>query len=291
MLTYPNIFVNDYAMQFFRDHGYPDSSYNDGMLAWLRDFYGVTGSTLPDLLARYRGEYGDDFVMRVLAKSAVPISLVEPAATFINATPSSAAGGNDTLLTSAGVHGLTSAVSVGLSIYISAGTGWTVGFHTITAIAVDTTGTTIQIDTPFDAGMGTPTIALASTEVTAYIVQTPPLLPNSLIRIGFSMSGTISGDSKRFPVRFDGTAIFNAQYTIAPYGNIEINVQNRGATNSQIVGMPITATSNVGFGAFNTPHTTFSLDTSIPQQITFNLLPSAANTVVTIERYFVELFL
>lgn len=227
----------------------------------------------------------------VLGRSAVPISLVEPAVTFTDASPSSAAAGADTLLTSAGAHGLTAAVSVGAPIYISGGTGWTVGFHTITAIAVDTTGTTIQIDTPFDAGFGIPTIALADTEVTAYTVQTPPLLPNSLIRIGLSMSGTISGDFKRCPVRFDGTAIFNGRYSTTPYGNLEITVQNRNNTNSQIVGMPIAASSVIGFGTSNSPHTTFSLDTSISQQITFNLQPQAPDAVVTIERYFVELFL
>lgn len=292
MLTYPNIFVNDYAMQFFRDHGYPDSSYNDGMLAWLRDFYGVTGSTLPDLLARYRGEYGDDFVMRVLAKSAVPISLVEPAATFINATPSSAAGGNDTLLTSAGVHGLTSAVSVGSSIYISAGTGWTVGFHTITAIAVDTTGTTIQIDTPFDAGFGTPIIALANTFVTLATIAVPPLRADSQVRwdVTFTFTPDASAGSEDVNIRFDnqsiqGIALTGATRTMRYIGGFA----NKGTTSAQ-TNFFVSGSSAI-IGSTTIMASQYTIDTSVSKDLTLLVAPSMANSVVSLNRYLVELFL
>ena len=109
------IWNNDEAVAFFNAHGYP-KQYNDGLLRWLRDVYDLPyemssgGSTLPDLLKRYQDEFGDDFNMRVLSKSGAEVKLIEPAATFISATPSSAAAGADTLLTSAGVHGLTYAV-------------------------------------------------------------------------------------------------------------------------------------------------------------------------------------
>lgn len=289
MLTYPNIFVNDYAMQFFRDHGYPDSSYNDGMLAWLRDFYGVTGSTLPDLLARYRGEYGDDFVMRVLAKSAVPISLVEPAATFINATPSSAAGGNDTLLTSAGVHGLTSAVSVGASIFISAGAGWTVGFHTITAIAVDTTGTTIQIDTPFDAGFGTPTIALASTEVTLVSIVVPSLNNNSIIQVEFSAAGTISSNSKRWRLRHESTNFLNLNTTTSPYICTPFMIANRGNLTSQTGSF--TSSSTVGYGNGSVAPVVGTIDTSSPTTLNITAEIAQANEIAMLDRYIVILYM
>jgi hypothetical protein len=53
------IFDNDYVINFLRDNGYPPS-YNDGMLAWLRAYYGVTRGTLPDLMRKYIKDVGGD---------------------------------------------------------------------------------------------------------------------------------------------------------------------------------------------------------------------------------------
>lgn len=281
-------FENDYAIQFFKDHGYP-TEYNDGMLAWLRDVYDTTDYTLPDLLSRYIREYGKDFNMRVLSKSGVAITLVEPAATFTAVTPSSAAAGADTLLTSAGVHGLTAAVSVGASIYISAGTGWTVGFHTITAIAVDTTGTTIQIDTPFDAGMGTPTIALANTEIPFVTIPVPVLSLNSMIRTDVTFSATSSSNVKRHRQRLNDLEYSQTQLTTSPQNRLSMVLQNRGVTNSQIAGFVLGNT--IGFGSTSAGLVTISADTSIASVLTITGLIPVANEVLTLERYSVELFI
>lgn len=281
-------FENDYAIQFFKDHGYP-TEYNDGMLAWLRDVYDTTDYTLPDLLSRYIREYGKDFNMRVLSKSGVAITLVEPAATFTAVTASSAAAGADTLLTSAGVHGLTAAVSVGASIYISAGTGWTVGFHTITAIAVDTTGTTIQIDTPFDAGMGTPTIALANTEIPFVTIPVPVLSLNSMIRTDVTFSATSSSNVKRHRQRLNDLEYSQTQLTTSPQNRLSMVLQNRGVTNSQIAGFALGNT--IGFGSTSAGLVTISADTSIASVLTITGLIPVANEVLTLERYSVELFI
>src|SRR5690606_15905457 len=115
---------------------------------------------------------------------------IAPAPTFTATPPSSAAGGAETLLTSAGAHGLTGAEAVGKHLYIASGTGWSTGFYEITEIAEDTTGTTIQIDVPFDAGFGTPTIALAGTEVTFTTLTIPPLRADSYIKIDGTWSIT-----------------------------------------------------------------------------------------------------
>lgn len=284
----PSLWNNDDARAFFIEQGYPQQ-YNDGLLAYLRDLYNVTGSTLPDLLKRHLRDYGDTFAMGVLAKSGVAISLVEPAATFTNASPSSAAGGNDTLLTSAGVHGLTSAVSVGANIYISAGTGWTIGFHTITAIAVDTTGTTIQIDTPFNAGFGIPTIALASTEVTLATVSIPPLLPDSFIYIDSSFSSNDTTATQKTPrVKHNGNEYFSTNSTTAPRLRNATVIHNRGVTNSQVGGAAIGLTG--GYGSSGAVQPTYSVDTSVTTSITLTAQPAAANIVMTLERYVVELF-
>lgn len=226
----------------------------------------------------------------VLAKSAVPVSLVEPALTFTNASPSSAAGGADTLLTSAGVHGLTAAVSVGASIYISGGTGWTVGFHTITAIAVDTTGTTIQIDTPFDVGMGTPTIALANTEVTLVTIDIPPLLENSLIYVDSNFSSPDTTATQKIPrVKHNGNAYFSVVLTTTPQVRNAVAIHNRGVTNSQIGGAAIALTA--GYGNSGSMPPSYSVDTSVATSITLTAQPTAANVVMSLNRYLVELFL
>lgn len=52
-----SLWNNDEARQFFEDHGYPHQ-YNQGLLAWLRDFYNVDYGTLGDLLDRYIEEHG-----------------------------------------------------------------------------------------------------------------------------------------------------------------------------------------------------------------------------------------
>lgn len=235
------------------------------------------------------GGGGSGAIIPAGGKSAVPISLVEPAVTFTAVTPSSAAGGADTLLTSAGAHGLTAAVSVGASIYVSGGIGWTIGFHKITAIAVDTTGTTIQIDTPYDVGMGTPTIALANTEVTAIIVPIPPLLPNSMIKADVTFTSTDSSAAqKRHRLYLGSTQFSSALLTTNNVQRKVTTIHNRGATNSQVSG--ITQTFGVGEGVTQGTVVTGAEDTSIATNLILTLLPIDTNVVVNIERYIVEVF-
>lgn len=279
------IWNNDYARAFFKDHGYPEQ-YNDGMLAWLREVYGVTGSTLPDLLARYLEEYGEDFNMRVLDKSAVPISLVEPAATFTATTPTNGGGGT-IVLTSAGAHGLTTAIAVGKSIYISGGTGWVVGFYPITAIDLNTTGVAITITGNFDIGLGSPVIALANTEVPLAKVSIPPLSVNSYIDINLTTTATSSSNSKRYRIKLEGTDFFNVNTTTSPNLTAKYAIHNRNSTSSQVGS--ISTTSNSGFGASVSAPATGTINTSVVTTLTISVQPSVANEVVILERYVVEL--
>ena len=129
-----------------------------------------------------------------------------PAATFTASAATTAAGDADTLLTSAGVHGLTSTGAVGKYIYISGGAGWAVGLHKITAIAVDTTGVTIQLDTPFTS-QSNPTIALAGTELNILEINVPPLSSTGKCTYDISVdyNGT-SASEKRVRVRHAAAA-------------------------------------------------------------------------------------
>ena len=286
------IWNNDEAIAFFNDHGYP-RQYNDGLLRWLRDVYDLPyemssgGSTLPDLLKRYQDEFGDDFNMRVLSKSGAEVKLIEPAATFTSATPSSAASGADTLLTSAGVHGLTSAVAVGASIYISAGTGWTVGFHTITAIAVDTTGVTIQIDTPYSASMDTPTIALANTEVTLATISVPALQANSRIEIDSSWMFTASTNSKTLRIRWSSYSFSgNINTAGTTWSRSHVAFQNKNSTSAQQLAYPVTAS----WGSNNTTPNLGAIDTSVATSLTLTAQPATANEVMALAMYNIILF-
>jgi len=87
-----------------------------------------------------------------------PVSLVEPATTFVTLTYDDDSG--DVRLNSAGAHGLTAAVAVGESIYVtwSGGTAET-GFYEVTALDADTTGTAVSIDLLYIASTVTITIA------------------------------------------------------------------------------------------------------------------------------------
>lgn len=227
-----------------------------------------------------------DILKRVV--SAVRVALVEPAATFTSVTPSSAASGADTLLTSAGVHGLTGAISVGASIYISAGTGWTVGFHSITAIAVDTTGTTIQIDTPYSASMGTPTIALANTEVTIATIAIPPLFANSYIDIDWSYSWPSSANTKTARVKYGGTTFYAAPLTTSVASRTSILISNKGGTNSQLSGI---GTGNViGFGTAGVTTTSGTVNSNVTQDLVLTMQPTTANEIVAHDRHIIQVW-
>lgn len=56
-LTTAFIYNNDEVITFMRDNNYP-VNYNDGLLAYFRAYYSITGSTLPDLFMRYTKDVG-----------------------------------------------------------------------------------------------------------------------------------------------------------------------------------------------------------------------------------------
>lgn len=97
--------------------------------------------------------------------SLTPVSLVEPAATFVTLTYDDDSG--NVRLNSAGAHGLTAAVAVGEDVYVtwSGGTGET-GFYEVTGLDADTTGTAVTVDLPYiDA---TVTISIAAPGVVTW---------------------------------------------------------------------------------------------------------------------------
>lgn len=247
----------------------------------------------------YRYSDGTGYLVRagsvVHRDTSRATALVCPAATFLGAYTIAAAGA-DTLITSAGgAHGLTTAacITAGASyIYISAGTGWTAGFHKINAIAVDTLGTSIQIDTTYDAGFGNPTIVLANsgTDVVLETITLPRLSTNSRVTTRVTTHHPNTANNKNFKLKLGGTALYVPTYSntsVALSNNLEYSFYNRGSVSSQVASAG--NLSATGLGSSSQPCNTSAIDTGTSTaQITLSYSPAAANEVCGIEAYEVE---
>lgn len=226
----------------------------------------------------------------LLTRSAVASNYIVPAATFTATTPTSADSGAKTTLTSSGAHGLTAAVAVGKSLYITDGTGWIAGLYNISSIDLDTTGVAVTIDVAFDAGFGTPTIALANTSAVFATIAIPPLGINSHIEIDVTWSFPSNGNTKIPEIKLGGSAYYNPSITTSLVCRpTPIVIQNRGATNSQVSAHTGVsgAQSNIGGAAV----TTSSIDTSIESILTIGGKAVTANDFVVLERYLVKYYL
>jgi hypothetical protein len=149
--------------------------------AWI---YTTIGSLFNS--AQTFGPYGQDRVIRISNRNAqveysigtqpqlrsfpalvlgnlTPVSLVQPAATFVTLTYANNAG--DVKLVSAGVHGLTNAVSQGQDVYITwTGGTATTGFYEV--LDADTDTEEVTIDLPYVAS--TVTISIAAPGVVTW---------------------------------------------------------------------------------------------------------------------------
>ena len=220
------------------------------------------------------------------------IALVCPASTFTSVSAASAAAGDDTQLSSAGTHGLTTAVCVtpGASyIYISGGTGWTVGFHKINTVTESAGALVFTIDTPYDAGFGAPTIVLANsgTDVVLETITLPRLRVNAKVTLDASLLVPNSANAKNFKVKLGGTALVNSSYTntfVSLSNRAQHVFYNRASASSQVGG-----TGNLnptGIGSSSAAHPTAAIDTSTgTAQLTLSFSPATANEVCAIEAY------
>lgn len=263
----------------------------------LRIFTGDVGAVLQSNGTDYLIDGG----VSIINRSAAANRVISPAATFTSVTPTSAAAGADTLLTSAGVHGLTTAICVtaGVSyIPILGGTNWTVGLHKINAIAVDTTGVTIQIDTPWNAGFGTPTIALAGTEFVLAKIAVPPLTASGFIDADVTWGSTSGAGTKTTNIRLgatgaglSGTAFYAptawASTTLCVHP-VSVIIQNRGATNSQVNQYP-SANGGAGANASTVAATTGAIQTNVATELVLTGKMTSANDPIWLDRYVVKI--
>jgi hypothetical protein len=263
-------------------------------------------TTLTTLLNRAQtfGPYGQDRTIRIqnrnaqveydigtqpnlrsfpalVLNSTTPVSIVEPAATFTTLTYENNAG--LVRLVSAGAHGLTTAIAVGASVYVTwaAGTGVN-GLYAITALDADTTGVKITINRAFVSGLGTPTVAVANTVLTLGSVVVPAWSIGTkggmVIDAQFSMTNTAT--AKNIGMSYGGSAIAAVAGTSNASASFQKDVYNR--SNGTLITSALAAT---GHGLNATGTVVITEDTTVDQVFLITAQPAVANNVVTLEGY------
>lgn len=218
-------------------------------------------------------------------KQTTEVKYIAPAATFTSITPSSAAAGAETLLTSAGVHGLTSAVAVGSKVCVKTGNGTVAAesFHTITAVAVDTTGTTIQVGTAFSSfGSGTVTLYVANEQVTLRSVSLHALTPTTSLEIFAAWTMTTSTNSKQTKVLLSTTefsAVNTTSGTVAGSA-VKTFINNDNSLSAQRGCVIVTNGSGSGTSTGLPP--TGTVDTSAATTLNFACKPAVANEYISL---------
>lgn len=213
--------------------------------------------------------------------SLTPVALVEPSATFITLTYETNAG--LVRLVSAGAHGLTAAVAVGASVYVTwaAGTGVN-GFYEITALDTDTTGVKITINRPFVAGLGTPTVAVANTVVTLASVTVPgwSMGVGGGMEIDALFTITNSATAKNLGLTYGGGVLMAVSAASNASACAQKLLCNRGS--SQIVS---NAANQVGHGLSTGANVFLSVDATVDQTFAITAQPAAANNIVKLEAF------
>jgi len=201
-----------------------------------------------------------------------PVGLVEPAATFVTLTYNNNAG--NVRLASAGVHGLTAAIAVGASVYVTWATGTGVnGLYEVTALDADTTGVAITIDLPYVTGLGTPTVAVANTEVTLASVTVPgwSMGVGGGMEIDALFTLTNNATVKTLGMTYGGGVILAAAAANNASACVQKLMCNRG--DSQVVTNSATA---VGHGLSTGANVFLNVDATEDQTFAITVKPATA---------------
>jgi hypothetical protein len=213
--------------------------------------------------------------------SVEPVGLVEPAATFITLTYNNNAG--NVRLVSAGAHGLTAAIAVGASVYVTWATGAGVnGLYEVTALDADTTGVAITIDLPYVLGLGTPTVAVADTEVTIASVTVPgwSMGVGGEVDIDALFTLTNNATVKTLGMTYGGAVVLAASAANNASASVQKQLYNRGG--SQVIGNSTTA---IGHGLSTGAIALLNVDATQNQTFAITAKPATANNLVRLETF------
>ena len=221
-----------------------------------------------------------DFPLLTIS-SLEAVALVEPAATFVTLTYNNNAG--NVRLASAGVHGLTAAIAVGASVYVTWATGTGVnGLYEVTALDADTTGVAITIDLPYVLGLGTPTVAVANTEVTLASVTVPgwSMGVGGGMEIDALFSLTNNATVKTLGMTYGGGVLLAAAAANNASASVQKLLYNRGG--SQVV---TNSTTSIGHGLSTGANVFLSVDATVDQTFTITAKPATANNLMRLEAF------
>ena len=209
------------------------------------------------------------------------IGLVEPAATFVTLSYETNAG--LVRLVSAGAHGLTAAIAVGASVYVTWATGTGVnGLYAVTALDLDTTGVKITINLPYVLGLGTPTVAVANTEVTLASVTVPgwSMGVGGGMEIDALFTVTNNATVKTLGMTYGGGVILAAAAASNTSACVQKSMCNRGG--SQVITNSATA---VGHGLSTGANVVLSVDATVDQTFAVTVKPATANNLMRLEAF------
>jgi hypothetical protein len=217
----------------------------------------------------------------LLIGQITPIGLVQPAATFATLTYETDAG--LVRLVSAGAHGLTTAIAVGASVYVTWATGTGVnGLYAVTALDADTTGVKITINLPYVVGLGTPTVAVANTVVTLASVTVPgwSMGVGGGMEIDALFTLTNNATVKTLGMTFGGGTLLSAAAASNASACVQKLMCNRGS--SQII---TNSASAVGHGLSTGANVTLSVDATVDQVFAITCQPATANNLMRLEAF------
>jgi hypothetical protein len=217
----------------------------------------------------------------LLIGQIAPIGLVEPAATFATLTYEDNAG--LVRLVSAGAHGLTAAIAVGASVYVTWATGTGVnGLYAVTELDADTTGVKITINYPYVVGLGTPTVAVADTVVTLASVTVPgwSMGVGGGMEIDALFTLTNNATVKTLGMTFGGGSLLSAAAASNASACVQKLMCNRGS--SQII---TNSASAVGHGLSTGANVTLSVDATVDQVFAITARPATANNLMRLEAF------
>jgi len=217
----------------------------------------------------------------LLIGQITPIGLVQPAATFATLTYETDAG--LVRLVSAGAHGLTAAIAVGASVYVTWATGTGVnGLYAVTALDADTTGVKITINYPYVLGLGTPTVAVANTVVTLASVTVPgwSMGVGGGMEIDALFTLTNNATVKTLGMTFGGGTLLSAAAASNASACVQKLMCNRGS--SQII---TNSASAVGHGLSTGANVTLSVDATVDQVFAITCQPATANNLMRLEAF------
>lgn len=127
-----------------------------------------------------------------------------------------------------------------------------------------------------------------TTEDVLATLNIPVLAPNSMLRLTTEWSMTTSANNKTLRVRFSGgagTIVQNAGFTASQSARMQVQVSNRGATNSQIS----VCANNTGFTATNSASIPTAVDTSVATTLVITGQKVLNTETLTLESYLLEL--